>query len=97
MSDWIPIDKDKKHIAKERAKAKALRKTQWWQNKLNAGVCHYCGQKFPRDELTLDHIVPIARGGKSTKANVVPCCKECNNTKKYLTPVEILLRNNTSK
>lgn len=92
MSDWIPIDKDEKHIATERAKAKALRKTQWWQNKLNAGVCHYCGKTFPRDELTMDHIVPIARGGKSTKGNVVPCCKQCNNDKKYLTPVEMLLK-----
>ncbi|HDP68808.1 MAG TPA: HNH endonuclease [Candidatus Marinimicrobia bacterium] len=97
MNDWIPIDKDKKHIAKERAKAKTLRKTQWWQNKLNEGTCHYCGKRFPRDELTMDHIVPVSRGGKSTKANVVPCCKECNNTKEHLTPVEILLRNNTSK
>ncbi|MCD6205113.1 MAG: HNH endonuclease [Candidatus Marinimicrobia bacterium] len=92
MNDWIPIEKDKKHIARERAKAKELRKSQWWQNRLNEGICHYCGKKFPRDELTMDHIVPIARGGKSTKGNVVPCCKQCNNDKKYLTPVEMLLR-----
>jgi len=92
LNDWIPIEKDKKHIARERAKAKELRKSQWWQNRLNEGICHYCGKKFPRDELTMDHIVPIARGGKSTKGNVVPCCKQCNNDKKYLTPVEMLLR-----
>lgn len=97
MSDWIPIDKDKKHIAKERAKAKSLRKTQWWQNKLNAGICHYCGKKFPRDELTMDHIVPVARGGKSSKNNIVPACKQCNNDKKYLTPVEMLLKKKNSK
>jgi len=92
LNDWIPIEKDKKHIARERAKAKELRKSQWWQNRLNEGICHYCGKKFPRDELTMDHIVPVARGGKSTKGNVVPCCKQCNNDKKYLTPVEMLLR-----
>jgi 5-methylcytosine-specific restriction protein A len=40
----------------------------------------------------MDHIVPIARGGKSTKGNVVPCCKKCNNEKKYLTPVEMKLK-----
>jgi 5-methylcytosine-specific restriction endonuclease McrA len=28
------------------------------------------------------------RGGKSTRGNVVPACKECNNRKKYLLPVE---------
>ena len=39
----------------------------------------------------MDHVVPVSRGGKSTKGNIVPCCKECNNAKKYLTPVEMLL------
>jgi 5-methylcytosine-specific restriction protein A len=96
MSDWITIQKDEKHIARERAKARDLRKSQWWQNKLNAGICHYCGKKFARNELTMDHIVPIARGGKSTKGNIVPCCKACNNAKKYLTPVEQLLQGGAS-
>jgi len=97
MSDWITIQKDEKQIARERAKARELRKSQWWQNKLNAGICHYCGKKFPRHELTMDHIVPIVRGGKSTKGNVVPCCKTCNNAKKYLTPVEKLMQGKTSE
>ena len=43
---------------------------------------------MPAQELTMDHIVPIARGGRSTKGNVVPACKECNNTKKQLLPME---------
>ncbi len=97
MSDWIPIEKDKKHIARERVKAKELRKSQWWQNKMNQGICHYCGKQFPRDELTMDHIVPVARGGKSNKGNIVACCKQCNNDKKYLTPVEMLLRKKNPK
>ncbi|MBN2602060.1 MAG: HNH endonuclease [Candidatus Marinimicrobia bacterium] len=92
MSDWISINKDDKHIARERAKAKALRNSQWWQNKLNEGICYYCGKQFPRDELTMDHIVSVARGGTSTKGNIVPCCKQCNNDKKYLTPVEMLMK-----
>ena len=33
--------------------------------------------------MTMDHIVPIIRGGKSTKGNVVPACKECNTKKKH--------------
>lgn len=36
----------------------------------------------------MDHIVPIIRGGKSTKGNVVPSCKECNNQKKHMLPLE---------
>jgi 5-methylcytosine-specific restriction protein A len=97
LSDWIPIQKDEKQIARERAKARELRKSQWWQNKLNAGICHYCGKQFPRAELTMDHIVPLARGGKSTKGNIVPCCKQCNNAKKHLTPVEMLMRKKSSE
>jgi 5-methylcytosine-specific restriction enzyme A len=30
----------------------------------------------------MDHVVPLARGGLSSKNNLVPCCKECNNDKK---------------
>jgi 5-methylcytosine-specific restriction endonuclease McrA len=36
----------------------------------------------------MDHIVPIIRGGKASKNNVVPACKECNSKKKYLLPLE---------
>lgn len=36
----------------------------------------------------MDHIVPIIRGGKSVKNNVAVVCKECNNAKKYLLPME---------
>jgi 5-methylcytosine-specific restriction endonuclease McrA len=92
MSDWIDIKKDEKHIARERKKAKEMRATNWWQEQLNRGICHYCGKKFAPEELTMDHIVPLSRGGKSTKGNIVPCCKECNNDKKYLTPAEMILK-----
>jgi len=30
----------------------------------------------------MDHLVPLARGGKSIRANLVPVCKECNTRKK---------------
>ena len=36
----------------------------------------------------MDHVVPVIRGGRSSRSNVVPCCKECNNKKKHLLPVE---------
>jgi len=91
MDDWIDIRKDEAHVKREREKARKLKKSQWWQNKLSEGVCYYCHQIFHRDDLTMDHIVPVSRGGKSTKNNIVPCCKDCNNDKKYLTPVEIIL------
>ena len=92
MNDWIDINKDEKHVAKERAKARELRNSNWWKQVLASGVCHYCKKKFKKNELTMDHIVSVARGGKSTKGNCVPCCKECNNEKSFLTPVELILK-----
>ena len=92
MSDWIEIKKDPKHVSRERTKAKELRKSEWWKQQLAQGSCHYCGQTFDPEELTMDHILAVVRGGKSVKSNCVPCCKECNSAKKYLTPAEIILR-----
>ncbi|HDG97833.1 MAG TPA: HNH endonuclease [Desulfobacterales bacterium] len=76
------------HISKEKKKARRLRKTQWWLARIEKGVCYYCHRKVGRENLTMDHIVPLSRGGKSKKGNVVPACKECNNKKKYMLPVE---------
>lgn len=81
-----PADDD--HIRKEKAKARELRRSQWWKNILGRGRCEYCGKSVPPSELTMDHRVPIIRGGRSTRANVVPCCKDCNSSKKYWVPVE---------
>ena len=36
----------------------------------------------------MDHLIPLARGGRSTKDNLVPSCKDCNNKKKSMLPVE---------
>ena len=90
--DYIPFEKDKQHVEREKQKAKQLRKTHWWQSQIANGICHYCNKQFDPAELTMDHVVPMARGGKSTKGNIVPCCKDCNSEKKYLTPVEILMK-----
>jgi len=40
--------------------------------------CQYCGRKFSSSELSLDHVIPISRGGKSTWENVVCACLPCN-------------------
>ncbi len=73
---------------KEKQKARILRNSQWWKRKRSSGICHYCNNKFVPKELTMDHIIPIARGGKTEKSNVVPCCKECNTKKSQLLPSE---------
>ena len=88
MAEPFIIQVSEEEIKREREKARALRKTRWWQQRLARGQCHYCWLHFPPAELSMDHIVPMIRGGKTTKGNVVPVCKECNNKKKYLLPVE---------
>lgn len=75
-------------IRAERAKARDLRKTRWWQQKTSSGQCHYCNKKVAYKNITMDHLVPLARGGRSTKDNLVPCCKNCNNLKKNMLPLE---------
>jgi 5-methylcytosine-specific restriction endonuclease McrA len=92
MDDWVEINRDDRHIKRERAKAREMRQTPYYQDLFRKGLCHYCGQKFPQDQLTLDHIVPVSRGGRSTRGNLVVACLDCNQKKKYLTPVEMLLR-----
>ena len=92
MDDWVEIERDERHIKRERAKARELRNTPYFRALFKAGVCHYCGKKFPESELTLDHIVPVARGGRSTRGNLVIACRACNQAKKFLTPAEMLLR-----
>jgi 5-methylcytosine-specific restriction endonuclease McrA len=77
-----------REIKQEKQKARDLRKTQWWKRKRSEGKCYYCKREVPPKELTMDHIVPIIRGGKSAKNNVVPACKECNNKKKHSLPIE---------
>ena len=80
---------DDSTIRAERKKARELRKTRWWQQKTADGICHYCHRKVPVKELTMDHIIPLSRGGQSTKGNLVPCCKECNTAKKNDLPPEL--------
>ena len=84
----VILDTDDMVVARERRRARELRQSQWWKRQLDRGRCYYCGKSFPPHGLTMDHIVPLSRGGKSNKGNVVPACKDCNNKKKYMLPIE---------
>jgi 5-methylcytosine-specific restriction enzyme A len=84
-------DAVQRHIKIERDKAKKLRKSSWWEAQIQKGHCHFCRQSVGTGNLTMDHLVPLARGGKSTRGNIVPACPACNQSKKLTTPVETLL------
>ncbi len=89
MDTYYSLDAiDEATLRAERNKARQLRKTRWWQQKTSTGACYYCGEKVGFKNLTMDHVIPLSRGGRSTKDNLVPCCKICNNKKKSLLPVE---------
>lgn len=88
MLQHFEIDITEEDIKRERDKSRELRKSRWWKNRVAQGRCHWCGKNFPPDELTMDHIVAVTRGGKASRNNVVPSCKECNSRKKYLLPME---------
>ncbi len=88
MTEPFYTDVDDDDIKREKAKARELRNSQWWKRRRSTGICYYCGRTFKPAELTMDHIVPLGRGGKSAKGNVVPACKECNTKKKYMLLIE---------
>ena len=44
----------------------------------HGGKCFYCGDVAL---LTMDHVIPLARGGRHAIANIVPACKPCNSSK----------------
>ena len=54
--------------------------------------CQYCGTVFPTAELTFDHVVPVAQGGRKDWENIVTCCVACNRRKGGRTPGEAGMR-----
>ncbi len=85
-----PRHTDPARLKRERNRASELKQSPWWKQKIKDGICHYCRKKFSPGVLTMDHVIPLARGGESIKNNVVPACKACNASKKLDTPVDDL-------
>jgi len=49
-------------------------------------TCQYCSESLPSSELTFDHVVPVAQGGRKDWENIVTCCIPCNRRKGGRTP-----------
>lgn len=60
----------------------------------DGGMCQYCRNKFSRSELTIDHVVPRSKGGRSVWDNVVCCCIACNRKKGGRTPAQAAMKLN---
>jgi 5-methylcytosine-specific restriction endonuclease McrA len=83
---YAPVDPDV--LKRERGRARELRQSAWWKRRVASGLCYYCRRAVGAKALTMDHIVPLGRGGTSIRGNVVPACKECNTRKQSLVPLE---------
>jgi 5-methylcytosine-specific restriction endonuclease McrA len=84
------------HLRAEKEHARALRASRWWQNLVASATCYYCGVPLDKGTATMDHVVPVAQGGRSVKGNVVPACKPCNTAKGGRSAAEWLLARETA-
>lgn len=99
MSDYSDyfVPAPEKHQKIEKQKAREMRQSVWWKQQLGKGLCYHCEKKFKAQDLTMDHLIPIVRGGKTDKKNCVPSCKECNTQKGYKTRAELAIEELANK
>lgn len=75
-------------IAYERVPKRHVRFSRFNIYARDGNTCQYCGVRFARTELNLDHVIPRSRGGVSTWENVVCSCHACNRHKGGRSPEE---------
>lgn len=75
-------------IAYERVPRRHVRFSRFNIFARDNNTCQYCGHRFARTELNLDHVNPRSRGGLSTWENIVCSCHLCNRRKGGRTPQE---------
>ena len=68
--------------AQKRANGGGILKAEWDAKKLEYHfTCPKCGKKEPEIKLSVDHIIPLSKGGKHCIENIQPLCKGCNSSK----------------
>lgn len=60
------------------SKVGSLKKRRIWKRDYN--ICKYC-KKFCEEDKTIDHIIPVSKGGTNYDSNLVTCCQKCNTKK----------------
>ena len=53
------------------------------------GICQICGKPVNKAEMTIDHIIPLAKGGSNEESNLQPAHEYCNQIKSCNTPQEL--------
>lgn len=92
---WFAANRDK-HIvyqanrrARKRSNPGSIGVTdgEWQSIKKQYGFrCVYCG--LLTEDLTMDHVIPVTKGGRHAAANILPACKPCNSSKNALLLVQ---------
>ena len=59
-------------------------------NDVDYDFCFYCG-KYIKSDKTLDHIIPVSKGGKDEVSNLVVCCHDCNTIKDNYTIPQLII------
>ena len=54
------------------------------------GRCAICGKFVPFESFTVDHIIPLAKGGSNDMSNLQCACKTCNRIKQDILPEELM-------
>ncbi len=57
-------------------------------------TCQYCLVKYPEKQLTLDHVIPVSRGGRKSWENIVTACLTCNQRKGHKPPESVGMKLN---
>ena len=84
-------EQKQRHIRKERAEAKKMKRSRWWQNLIrNRCRCYLCDKELSSEEVTMEHIVPLSEGGFSRKGNIAASCQPCNQKKYDRTAFEVI-------
>ena len=79
-------------IAYDRVPKRRVRFSRYNIFARDKNTCQYCGKKFPRLDLNLDHIIPRSQGGTSIWENVVCSCHQCNRKKGGKTPEQARMK-----
>ena len=73
---FIPSNKRARPNSNERRKFN----DPFWRS-VKTRKCHYCGSNITAETATQDHKIPVSKGSKMTKENIVFACKKCNQAK----------------
>jgi 5-methylcytosine-specific restriction endonuclease McrA len=75
-------DANNRHRRRVRKKGGKITLDEWTTIKQQQGFrCYWCKQKFEDKELTMDHVIPLNKGGLHDEGNIVAACRSCNLSK----------------